>query len=287
MPLFMDRHDVPGASAEDAAAAHVSDLDVSGKHGVQFISYWFDESVGGVFCFAQAPAEQNLRAVHEESHGLVPNEIISVSEDDVVRFLGSVQDPKDASEVTNPARTVAFTDLVDSTALLSEYGEDRYISLIADHDSIVRRALARHHGREIKHTGDGIMAVFDQVPAALDWALTVMDGFASRHDEPRISVRIGMAAGVPVDRNDDIYGKTVVLASRLCSSAGAGCTVVSAEVHSAAADLSFGFTGPTDRVLKGFPSPVRAFELTSASGQADPAPPSRASWWQRLVGRAR
>jgi hypothetical protein len=39
MPLFMDRHDVPGASAEDVAQAHVSDLEHAAKHDVQFLSY--------------------------------------------------------------------------------------------------------------------------------------------------------------------------------------------------------------------------------------------------------
>ena len=60
VPLFMDRHQVPGASAEDVAAAHVSDLSVAGKHGVEFFSYWFDSDDGEVFCFANAPAAKSM-----------------------------------------------------------------------------------------------------------------------------------------------------------------------------------------------------------------------------------
>ncbi len=97
-------------------------MELSDEYDVEFLSYWFDESVGGVFCFARAPGIENLRAVHEASHGLIPNEIISVSEDDMLRFLGGIHDPADASEVTSPTRTIVFTDLVESTALLSAHG---------------------------------------------------------------------------------------------------------------------------------------------------------------------
>ena len=86
MPLFMDRHDTPGATAEEVAQAHAADLAVSAKHGVQFLSYWFDGEDGNVFCFAKASGPEDLSAVHQESHGMLPNEIISVSEDDVFRL---------------------------------------------------------------------------------------------------------------------------------------------------------------------------------------------------------
>ncbi|REK21505.1 MAG: DUF4242 domain-containing protein, partial [Actinobacteria bacterium] len=42
MPLYLDRHNVPGASAEDTARAHAADLRVAGEFGVEFLSYWHD-----------------------------------------------------------------------------------------------------------------------------------------------------------------------------------------------------------------------------------------------------
>jgi len=88
MPLFMDRHDVPGVKAEDVAQAHMSDVAAEAKHGVKFLAYWFDPDHGEAFCLAQAPAGESLTALHRETHGLIPNEIISVSEDNILRFLG-------------------------------------------------------------------------------------------------------------------------------------------------------------------------------------------------------
>ncbi len=266
MPLFMDRHDVPGATAKDVAEAHVSDLEMSAKYGVDFLSYWFDAESGGVFCFAKAAAMENLEAVHRESHGLVPNEIIKVEESDVLRFLGKIHDPQDHTQLTSPFRTILFTDLEGSTAILESVGETAFLALLAEHDVIVRRALVSGRGREVKHTGDGIMAAFDDVGASLNSALEIRDKFAARAAGagPGLKVRIGMAAGRPVDHNDDIFGSAVVLASRICDAAQAGHIFTSDDVHSRGetAGFSFGEIGPL--ALKGFTDPVAVYELLGA-----------------------
>jgi class 3 adenylate cyclase len=269
MPLFMDRHDVPGATAKDVAEAHVSDLEMATKYGVQFLSYWFDADGGGVFCFARAPNEDTLEAVHRESHGLIPNEIISVSESDVLRFLGRIHDPEDHTQLTSPFRTILFTDLEGSTALLEAVGETAFLALLSEHDLIVRRALLTWRGREVKHTGDGIMAAFDGVAAALDCAIEIRERFAARstpQDESALRVRIGMAAGRPVDRNDDIYGESVVLASRICDTADAGSVFTSDVVQAMGSEQGFRFRDVGRVPLKGFSAPVPVFEALGRDG---------------------
>lgn len=182
MPLYMDRHDVPGATAEDVAAAHARDLEVSAKHGVQFLSYWFDADRGETFCFAKAPDGADLEATHLESHGMIPHEIIAVSEDNVLRFLGGINDPADHTQTESPFRIILFTDLEGSTSLLQEVGEAEFMVLLTEHDLIIRRALVTARGREVKHTGDGIMASFDDVSHALECAVAIQDGFDARTD---------------------------------------------------------------------------------------------------------
>jgi class 3 adenylate cyclase len=267
MPLYMDRHETPGASAQEVAQAHARDVSVAAKHGVQFLSYWFDEDHGGVFCFAKAPGKDNLTAVHQESHGLLPNEIISVSEDDVLRFLGGIHDPVDDSELKSPFRTILFTDLEGSTSLLQEVGESEFMVLLTEHDLIIRRALVASRGREIKHTGDGIMASFEDVTGSLDCAVAIQDGFDARAAAgaaPDLRVRIGLAAGQPVRHNDDIFGSAVNLASRICDSADAGRILVSDVVHDLAIEEGYSFGEAGELALKGFTDPTRVFELHRA-----------------------
>lgn len=264
MPYFMDRHDVPGATARDAAEAHVKDLEVAASHDVQFFSYWFDADNGLVFCFAEAPAQENLIAVHEEAHGLIPNEIIAVSEDDVLRFLGRIHDPVDHTEVTAPFRVILFTDLENSTLIAEEVGDSVFIDLLTEHDLIIRRALKAARGREVKHTGDGIMASFTAADRALRCSLTIRDGLDERNaagGKPELRVRTGIAAGEPVDHNDDIYGSAVNLASRLCDAADPGHILVSDVVQDLGTHDGYSFDEGHERILKGFRDPLPVFEL--------------------------
>lgn len=254
----MDRHEVPGATAEAVAEAHSSDLRVAPDFGVKFFSYWFDEDDGSVFCFARAPDKEAMNNVHERSHGLMPAEIIGVSEEDVISFLGNVRDPADATEVTSPFRIVAFTDLADSTRLLNEMGQTDFLVLLGEHDTILREALTRRGGREVKHTGDGIMASFAEGQSALRWSLDIQAAFDRRAD---MSIRLGLAAGEPVAQHRDLFGSAVNLASRICETAQAGQVLVSDLVHDLGVEQGFGFGDPMSAELRGFPELQTIYEL--------------------------
>lgn len=81
MPLFMDIHDhVDGLTAEAVAGAHQRDLEVQGRHGVEYRQYWFDEGSGKVFCLVEAPDAETAAQVHREAHGLVADHLIPVQE---------------------------------------------------------------------------------------------------------------------------------------------------------------------------------------------------------------
>jgi len=81
MPLYMDKHrHIEGLTAEAVADAHQRDIEVQGKHGVEYRQYWFNEGDGSVFCLVEAPSKEAAEAVHREAHGLVADEIVEVQE---------------------------------------------------------------------------------------------------------------------------------------------------------------------------------------------------------------
>ena len=81
MALFMDVHDyIDGLTAEAVAGAHAADLEVQERYGVKYLSYWFDESSGKVFCLVEAPDAEAANRVHREAHGLVADQVIPVKE---------------------------------------------------------------------------------------------------------------------------------------------------------------------------------------------------------------
>jgi len=80
MALYMDVHNTlpDGATPADIADAHMADLKVQGRHGVQYLNYWVDVKGGKIFCLIDAPSADAAHAVHRESHGLVADEIYPV-----------------------------------------------------------------------------------------------------------------------------------------------------------------------------------------------------------------
>lgn len=81
MPLYLDVHrNLDGLTPEAVADAHARDLEVQNKHGVRYLKYWYNADAGRVFCLAEAPSREAAERVHREAHGLVPDEIIEVTE---------------------------------------------------------------------------------------------------------------------------------------------------------------------------------------------------------------
>ena len=80
MALYMDVHNkLPaGATAKDVADAHMADLRVQDRFGVNYINYWLDEKEGKVFCLVEAPDAESAIACHREAHGLTADEIHEV-----------------------------------------------------------------------------------------------------------------------------------------------------------------------------------------------------------------
>ena len=81
MPTYMDVHSMDGGvSAADVAGAHQADLATQDQYGVNYKSYWVDESNGKIFCLVDAPDSETAVKVHREAHGLVADEIYEVVE---------------------------------------------------------------------------------------------------------------------------------------------------------------------------------------------------------------
>lgn len=269
MPIFLDRHDLAGLTAADIAEAHRHDLEVQGRYGVNFLTYWFDQARGTAFCLIDAPDIETAMRVHDEAHGEVAKHVIPVDLSAVEAFLGRVSDPQPKSEAeaggVDPAlRAIMFTDIVGSTSMTTRLGDTRAVEMIRAHDAIVRRALADAGGREVKHTGDGIMASFDDTTAAVECALAIQAGLAAfnRGSPEQLSVRIGIDVGEPVADNNDLFGTTVQLAARLCQAAEPEAVLVSEAVRGLVRER-FAVRELPARRLKGFAEPVPLYALAA------------------------
>jgi class 3 adenylate cyclase len=273
MPMYMDIHEVQGATAEDVAKAHIADVKTQGKYGVEYHKYWLNESSGKIFCLCSAPNPEAAAQVHREAHGLVASKIIEVAPEVAEGFLGGCEvNPAGAALVPggpenerDPGiRTVLFTDIVGSTELTQRLGDDAAMALLQVHDTIVRDALGASGGREVKHTGDGIMACFVSTVAAVRCATRIQRALAEHehaNGEVPVKVRIGAAAGEPVENHQDLFGSTVQLAARLCSHAEPEQSLVSNAVAELCLGKGLTFRDLGEVSLKGFDRPIRVHAI--------------------------
>jgi class 3 adenylate cyclase len=268
----MDIHNLPeGTTAEDVAKAHSKDMETQRKYGVEYHKYWVNETGNKVFCLVHAPSAEAAECVHREAHGMLAEKIIEIQPPELAEgFLGSAETNDAGAAVLSGGganardpgiRTVLFTDIVNSTTLTQSLGDEAALALLGVHDMIVRDALSALGGREIKHTGDGIMASFVSTAGAVRCAIQIQRELAKHEEanpERALKVRVGAAAGEPVEQHNDLFGSTVQLAARLCGHAQPEQILVS----NAIAELCIGkgllFEDLGEVVLKGFGSPVRA-----------------------------
>jgi class 3 adenylate cyclase len=153
--------------------------------------------------------------------------------------------------------TVVFTDIVDSTSQAARLGDSAWRGLLDRHDAMVRRELERHRGREVKHTGDGFLLVFDGPARAVRCAAAIRDGARAIG----IAVRAGVHTGECEIRGDDVGGIAVHIAARVSALADADEVLVSSTVRDLTAGSALTFEDRGEHDLRGVPGPWRIHAL--------------------------
>jgi class 3 adenylate cyclase len=217
-----------------------------------------------LFCLAEGPDEESLAKVHQAAHGMIADKVIEVDPEMIEAMIGEVpRFPTGTPYTASAVRAVLFSDLCASTETTSRLGDDGAMALVRAHDEIARRLVAEHGGRYVKHTGDGMMASFNSVAAAVQAAIAIHRELASRNeqsDEP-VRIRIGISAGEPIAEGDDLFGSTVQLAARLCSWAQPDSIAVSGAVRDLCVGKQLPFSQQHTVHLKGFPERQHVFAV--------------------------
>jgi class 3 adenylate cyclase len=125
-------------------------------------------------------------------------------------YFGSIPHHPVGTPYTEKAmRAILFTDVCGSVAHTHQLGDDGHTLLLREHNEIVRSELNSDDGREVKHTGDGIMAAFTSIVEAVDFAVAVRRRIDTRNEDAPVpfQLSIGISAGEPVtDDHDDLFG---------------------------------------------------------------------------------
>jgi class 3 adenylate cyclase len=169
-------------------------------------------------------------------------------------FTGTRSAPLDTDRVL---ATVLFTDIVDSTSHAADLGDAAWQATRSRHDAVVRDALARHRGQEIKTMGDGFLATFSGpargVGAALD-IVTSVRGLG-------LQIRAGLHTGEITFEGSDISGIAVAIGARIGARAGASEVLVSRTVKDLVAGSGLSFEDAGEHKLKGVPDRWRLYRV--------------------------
>jgi len=155
----------------------------------------------------------------------------------IAEFLGLDLPPDEEAQPERAFTAVLFTDLVNHTVMMTTLGDERGRAVLREHEKITRAALSEHGGTEVKTLGDGFMASFESVSRAVECAISLQMSVDAHNstdlstDSPPLSVRIGLNAGEPIHEDGDLFGATVILASRIAQNAAGGEILVSNAVR--------------------------------------------------------
>lgn len=180
--------------------------------------------------------------------------------------------PKEQSD-SDGTVTVLFTDIAGSTNITQTLGDAVAQQIVRAHNRIVREALTKYQGKEIKHTGDGIMASFastsNGVEAAAQMQIGTQKHNAGNPDLP-LGLKVGLNAGEPIEEDNDLFGSTVQLAARIVDKAQSSQVFVSSTVYGICDGKNYIFIKRGPFEMKGFDDELYLHELV---WDKDPDPP--------------
>jgi class 3 adenylate cyclase len=166
---------------------------------------------------------------------------------------------RESVEVDRVLATIVFVDIVDSTTRAAAMGDAAWATVREGFYGIARREIERLRGREVKTTGDGLLATFDGPARAVRAALAI--GAAAR--DLGLETRAGVHTGECEVRADDVGGLAVHIASRVSGLARPGDVLVSSTVKDLVAGSGLSFHDRGSQVLRGVPEEWRLFAASA------------------------
>jgi adenylate cyclase len=165
--------------------------------------------------------------------------------------------------------TLLFTDLVNSTELLSRTGDESGQRIFDAHHKLLSDIVAANDGAEVKWLGDGLMVAFPSAADAVRSAIAMQESAQAAAGE-RLRLRVGLHVGEAIKKESDYFGTSVVIARRLCERADAGQILCSSLVAGLLAGRqSFSFHDLGEMALKRLSRPVAACEVLYQHDNSD------------------
>ncbi len=175
--------------------------------------------------------------------------------------------------VTRRLTAILVADMVGYSRLMEADEVGTIAQLKTHRKELIDPSIARHRGRIVKTTGDGLLIEFPSVVDAVACAVEVQKGMAARGvgvpEDRCIQFRTGINLGDIIIDGDDILGESVNVAARLEALAEPGGICVSGNVHEqVAGKLDLAFEDMGEQTVKNIKRPVRVYRVRMAGAGA-------------------
>ncbi len=195
----------------------------------------------------------------------------------------------DDSSANRRLATILVADVDGYSRLMRADEEGTLVDLRAHIAELVAPVVERFHGRIVKTVGDGVLVEFGSAVEAVRSAVELQRGMVERNQgvpaERRQAFRIGLHLGDVIVTDEDVFGDTVNVASRLEALAEPGSIVLSASVYEQVRDkIALPFRLQGSRSLKNIDRPIRVYALNAdALSQGGTRPAARRLPLRRLA----
>ena len=253
--ILADDKNLVAADRRRLTANALSSLGTKGEMANQFYDkirdYTVEERYRKMVEFGRSAMSDFLKGAEASAHS---------------QMTGAIQEWSKGSTGTTASSTITvmFTDMVGSTDMTQDRGDVAAQEIVRRHNTIVRMAISQFGGKEIKHTGDGIMASFDDATGAVDASIAIQRNVSNhnkaRPDQP-LQLRIGLNAGKPIQEENDIFGATVQLSARVCAATKPEQILCTESVQTRCRGRADIIQSVGSHALKGFKDPVPLYEV--------------------------
>ena len=247
----MDRHELPdGVTSEHVAQIHAEDLRMQDDFNCKGLTYWCDEDRKTAFCLIDAPDEESIREMHAHAHGNIPTTIIEVSEGLVESFMGKLRlpenEPKDGELVIADRGLRVLVMIGFKMISLDKTGLDA----LENFKRTITDTVSKFNGNTVTHYTDGLLMSFTSAADAIDFAMEIRSKFMMLFKERATApaeIRIGIHAGIPVEKEKEIFEEVIKTAQRLSFISG-GIIEVSPDVKNLAKNENFKLSSHTEGI---------------------------------------
>jgi class 3 adenylate cyclase/pimeloyl-ACP methyl ester carboxylesterase len=186
--------------------------------------------------------------------------------DEIRNFLGVEENTKFADKSKKDQQddaeqlTIAFTDIVSSTNLITKHGDAESRDIFKKHDEIIRQQVANYKGRELQNLGDGFMLAFKSASLCIKCCCSIRSKIAEKL--PMLDLKIGINTGeILIREGKHPFGQAVVLASRIVDKCQGNQILISDLTKQLVAGSKFTFSSCSEFTPKGFKERLLVHEV--------------------------